>query len=459
MDLIQPKHAYADDASQWHIYTNTSLRTIGALLAEKWVDICLHDENIRPTDSLSSNIVGMNLVGAPYIPVAMQTIKRLRKQFWDELVFVLWGQPLTQKENKYGKVLGLDEGQFKYLFWKGVYNGMKEWVVESLLNIKNISEWRTVSLISMYEKLSDSDFLDYFSRETSLYVSEGCKFNCDFCAAAKGQVEQYRDAEILWKDLKYIVNRLQKLWKNTVSMYMSNLDVFQSAQQLGGFANMILQIKACHPGFTFSLRALGCTKSFMRLDKKYPRVLERLALAGFNNVGYGVDGIGPEIWKWIKKPQNNEKDILDAIRLTKEKYNITPELLMVFGHAGIDTEKSLKDAYDFAEAMVQKYWAVPRPYVAKSFVPGNNGRVKSDFQESIKLMIENPVLFNNLEYSALASMITHPDDVFRNLVNEYYLKMCGLPENTTLPIIPYDIWDSEEILASKKRDNSGKFDR
>jgi hypothetical protein len=41
--------------------------------------------------------------------------------------------------------------------------------------------------------------------------------------------------------------------------------------------------------------------------------------------------------------------------LSKEKYNITPELLMVFGHNGVDTEKSLRNAYEFVEAMVQNY--------------------------------------------------------------------------------------------------------
>ncbi len=365
MDLIQPKHSYADEKSQWQIYTNTSLRTVWVILEDAWVAISLHDENIRETKELNSNIVGINLVWAPYIPVVMETIQRLKKQFWDDLIFILWGQPLTQKKPKTWQILGLDDGQFEKLFWRA-YNGMETNVLESLSKRKDISDWH-ISLIPMYQKLSDSDFTEYFTREISLYVSQWCKFDCDFCGAVKNQKEQYRDEKVLYEDICYIVERLQKLWKKQVSIYMSNLDVFQSPKQLEWFADMILQIKKDNPGFTFSLRGLAGTKSFTDLDKNNPTVLEKLVKAGFNSVWYGVDGMWPGVWKWIKKPQNNEKEILDAIRLSKEKYDITPELLMVFGHNWVDTEKSLRNAYEFVEGMVQKYWAVPRPHVAKAF--------------------------------------------------------------------------------------------
>jgi 2-iminoacetate synthase ThiH len=63
----------------------------------------------------------------------------------------------------------------------------------------------------MYKKLSDEEFKVYFSREISLYVSQGCKFTCDFCAAEKNQKEKYREAETIEKDLFYIMARLQDL--------------------------------------------------------------------------------------------------------------------------------------------------------------------------------------------------------------------------------------------------------
>ena len=241
---------------------------------------------------------------------------------------------------------------------------------------------------------------------------------------------------------------------------MSNLDVFQSPQALNGFADMVLQIKQMYPDFKFNLRGLAGVKSFIQLDQQHPEILKKLVEAGFSSVGYGVDGMWPDIWKGIKKPQNNEKDVLDTIRLSREKYNITPELLMVFGHHGVDTEQTLQDAYEFVEAMVNTYWAIPRPHVAKAFIPGNDGRSNPAFKESqIPQLIRDPKLFQSLDFTALAGNVTHLDPQFRALVNHYYLKMCALPGNTTLPIIPYEIGDSKEILASKKEGNIGKFDR
>lgn len=464
MDLIQPRHSYADETAQWQIYTNTSLRTMWAMLNDAGIPISLHDENIRPIPTLDSNIVGINLLWAPYIPVAKEMIQRLRNQFWDELLFILGWQVLTQKKSKTWKILWLDDIQFKKIFWENVENGMKTGVLEKIFHARNLMIAPNVSLIPMYKKLSDADFLKYFSGEISLYVSQGCKFTCDFCAAEKNQKEIYRDENLICKDILYIVTRLQDLGKNHLDIYMSNLDVFQSPEQLEWFADMMVNLKRNIPGFTcssftFNLRGLAGTTSFVDLDTNHPKILEKLVEAGFNTVGYGVDGMWPDVWKGIKKPQNNEKNILDAIRISKEKYNITPELLMVFGHVGVDTEQSLRHAYDFVEAMVNTYGAVPRPHIAKQFIPGNDGRSNHRFQKEVSMLIENPILFQSLDFTALASTLTHPDNEFRDMVNYYYLEMCKLPGNTTRPIIPYDIWDTQEIIQQKKKKNIGKFDR
>jgi hypothetical protein len=65
--------------------------------------------------------------------------------------------------------------------------------------------------------------------------------------------------------------------------------------------------------------------------------------------------------------------------------------------------------------------------VAKAFIPGSDGRTNPAYQDEIKLLIENPHLFQSLDFTALASKLTHPDEKFRNLVNHYYLEMCKLP--------------------------------
>ena len=107
--------------------------------------------------------------------------------------------------------MGLDDSQFQTLFGDKVYNGMSSRVSQSLCNQKDITEGNNISLIPMYKKLSDADFLRYFSKEISLYVSQGCKFTCDFCAAEKNQKEKYRSEELIEEDLMYIMARLQDL--------------------------------------------------------------------------------------------------------------------------------------------------------------------------------------------------------------------------------------------------------
>lgn len=89
--------------------------------------------------------------------------------------------------------------------------------------------------------------------------------------------------------------------------------------------------------------------------------------------------------------------------------------------------------------MVDNYQAVPRPHISKPFIPGNDGRTSAKLQEKIALLIKHPHLFQALDFTALANNITHDDPQFRKLVNQYYLDMCKLPGNTTLPIVPYEL--------------------
>ena len=67
IDLIQPRHNYAPKEGVGHIYMPTSLLTAGARLLNAGIDVTFHDENLRPLE-VSSNYVGFNLLGAPYIP-------------------------------------------------------------------------------------------------------------------------------------------------------------------------------------------------------------------------------------------------------------------------------------------------------------------------------------------------------------------------------------------------------
>lgn len=140
-------------------------------------------------------------------------------------------------------------------------------------------------------------------------------------------------------------------------------------------------------------------------------------------------------------------------------YDITPELLMVFGHVGIDNQETLERDLEFVKGMVEKYNAVPRPHISKPFIPGNDGRQDPVYADKVKLLIEKPWLFQSLDFTALANAVTHGNQAFQDLVNHYYLEMCKLPGNTTIPIIPYQPTDSIQTIVNKMELNIGKFDR
>ena len=70
IDIIQPRHNYAAPASvekHGHIYLPTSALTAGAVLMNSGIDVIFHDENIESA-KITSRYVGINLLGAPYIP-------------------------------------------------------------------------------------------------------------------------------------------------------------------------------------------------------------------------------------------------------------------------------------------------------------------------------------------------------------------------------------------------------
>jgi hypothetical protein len=54
----------------------------------------------------------------------------------------------------------------------------------------------------------------------------------------------------------------------------------------------------------------------------------------------------------------------------------------------------------------------------------------------VHLFIENPDYFQALDYTALPSKLTHPDEAFRALVAEWYMKICALTPDSTQYIIP-----------------------
>ena len=461
IDLVQPRHTYAPTEGLGHIYMPTSLLTAGARLLRAGIDVTFHDENLQPR-SLTSRYAGINLLGAPYIPEVMALQQAISQESGEEMTYLLGGQVIS----------GLSEEQFSRLFGKHACNGNDDHALSALLQIdkRDLLPPEKTSLIPAYEKLSDKVMKEYLSREFSLYVSQGCKFACDFCAAVRSfrdpvsgdiskATETYRDPQILEKDLEYLVLRSKNLGINQLQMYMSNLDVFQTPEKLLEFSYAVQSIKERHPDIKIGLRGLATVHSYVMAKIGKTESIKELVKAGFHTVGFGLDGMTAKVWNAVGKGHNTEEKGLLAIRSAKEDFGITPEVLMVFGHANADTVETLKLALEFTEDMVHRYGAVPRPHVSKAFIPGNNGWRDPRNEAAITQLLHYPGAFQSLDFTALPSSLTHPDPVLRALATTYFLQMCQLEGNTTKAVLPIKPQMTKKEVAFVKASNLGKYDR
>ena len=464
IDLIQPRHNYAPPANQdklGHIYLPTSLLTIGSRLLNAGVEVKFHDENLRRRD-ISFNYVGSNLLGAPYISNVMKLQADIVDEAGEDVTFFVGGQVVS----------GLSSNQLRRLFGRSTHNGNSDRGLSAILGVdeKLLIAPESTSLIPAYERIDNETIKEYLSREFSFYVSQGCKFACDFCAAvrtsrdlATGELtkvkELYRSPEIIQKDLGYLVKRAKSVGLDSLQIYMSNLDVFQTPSELLRFTNAIKAVRRENPGFKISLRALATVDSYLRTRNTSPQSIEALVEAGFNTAGFGVDGMTPEVWNAVKKGHNSEDKCLEAIRSAKEDFGIIPEILMVFGHDGVDTEITLKLAYEFTLDMVHRFGAVPRPHVAKAFIPGNDGWRSPEHAHQIEALMQHPESFQSLDFTALPSPLTHPNDRLRELATDYFLKICNISGNTTLYVKPITPEMSSREIDEVKKFNLGRYDR
>ena len=460
IDLIQPRHNYAPKEGIGHIYMPTSLLTVGARLVNAGVDVTFHDENITPAQ-ISSDYVGSNLLGAPYIPEVIQLQDRIRKEAGEKTFFV-GGQVVS----------GLTSDQLQRLFGDSTHTGNDDSTLARVLGIGQralVSPEKT-SLIPAYELLGDAAMKEYLSIEFSLYVSQGCEKACSFCGADRttknpltGKTrkvsERYRDIGIIQDDLKYLVNTADSFGIDHLDMYMSNLDVFQTPGQLLRFAYAVQEVQQANPSVKINLRGLATVEHFLKTRKGMPKSIEELVKAGFYTVGFGVDGWGKEEWAALRKGHNTEEGCLEAIRSTREDFGITPEILMVFGNPRTTKEKTIRAAFEVTEMVVEEYGAVPRPHVSKDFIPGNEGWMALEYAAAIEDLLQHPESFQSLDFTALPSPSTHPDETVRALATEYFLKMCELPGNTTLHVQPITPDMTPEQVEAVRQFNQGRYDR
>jgi len=459
--FVQPAHTYIPPEGEGHIYTPSSLWAAGAKLIEAGADIAFADENLRPVDTQHADVLGINLVGPPYIPLVR---RRFQSVLDGEQQCIIGGQVVT----------GLSRNQFIQLFGAKAIHGSYYSLVANMVgaNFENMKDDEHTSLISAYQRIPDEDMRKYLDpeREISFYLGQGCVFDCMFCGAEKKRNETYRDPTIIEKDLTYLTERALKFDIHQLSMYLSNLDVFQNIEPLKEFASIVNILKRKNPGFSYHMRGLATATMLRNAVRDAPKVVQSLRDAGFHTVGIGVDGGDERIWRSVKKGHNNEHVILESMEGAKA-YGITPEAIMVFGHPE-ETRESLENAVHLTEQLQETFNAVPRPHVAKDLIPGNDywkneienatAEERNDRAKRIQFLLEQPRYFQALDFKALASSVTHSNEILRHMVNEYYRRITNMCQNEfdrNALIYPIAPEFSEEINALHEYWNRGKYDR
>jgi hypothetical protein len=451
--LIQPRHPYAPpigSGAKGHIYFPTSLYTFAARIRASGGTVQVYDENISGWAG-DEALAGFACIGSPYIPGLASRSSGAERLKGGRVL--LGGQGIR----------GLSPSEFVRLFGTDAINGNLEEELHAHAILSSSSPAQeSVSIAEQIGELDDETFRLYFSRETPLYLSQGCRFSCTFCGALRtvpGEVvvrESYRALTCLDEELRMIVARSSALGIAESAFYVSNLDLFQTPASLSKIVEIVRSVRREFPLHHLRFRGLSTANSFLLVHRRDPQLIQDLVEIGFSQIGFGIDGATPDVWRAIRKPHKSD-DCLRAVLVAREVYGIVPEALMVFGHDGHDTPESLRLAVDTVKRLGDEFGAIPRPHVAKSLVPGNDGWRISPALPQKAYLLENPWAFQFLDFTCLPTDLTHVDPDFRASVREAFLSVCGLPSCLTQYVRPEDRRDSvlfdEAVIF-----NQGRFD-
>lgn len=412
------------------IYHNGSLTAAATLFIDMGYRVKILDLNIDDEASPESqrffqeaDLVAVSLIGAPYIPHAIEFARRMKEA----------GKPVLFG----GQVIeSLTSDQFDRLFPDNTYQYREDEDLERLLGVARIPNVYGLSLIPAYQAYGERVLLEYVSREGALVVSNGCNKKCDFCAAKKRQREVLRPPQVFEKDLRFLVEFAQANDINELEFYASSLDFFQNPRILEPLLRVVARVQQ-DTGASIKIRCLSCMDSFLNAGKVIPDFGELLQQSGLWCVGFGVDGTDPKVWRAQKKYQNKVGDIVRCLDLA-ESIGVRPELLLVLGFPE-DTVKTLYHTFETARLMTKRWnTAVARPYLYKQYVPGNDPWNSGD--GGAEEFISDPTLLYDLDFCAIGSRTTHPDFWRRLLVNIAYLSIIGvltpLGRCVTSPLLP-----------------------
>lgn len=470
LSLVNSRHVYGpeDENEQAYVYTPTSLWTAGARVLHAGGTIAdVQDANLHPLRETPSELVGFSLLGSPYIPKVRDDLARTLKG----AVPVIGGQTATGFVRTHGDSPA-DRSQLSRLFGAHAIYGNDDAELAAALGLdaRAFPAQEETSLIPIYERIPDEDMAAYLGTEFGLYLSQGCKYPCSFCAAVKTFIdpvtgdqttvkETYRNPDIVEGDLRYLFERAKGLGIHRLDTYLSNLDVFQTPGKLAEFAERVLRVRSEYPDMEFGMRGLATASEFLKVHQRKPNVIWRMKEAGFHTVGFGVDGANDEAFDKIRKKHNREHLNIKVVKIARQTYGLTPEALMVFGFNEVDEHPEyLEDSLILMQQLADEYGATPRPHVAKDIIPGAGGWRNPKNAQRVELLLQHPQFFQALDFTALPSTITHPNPAFRKALWDTYLRIAEVKQNRTKVTYPMDPEDSVEKQQEAMRRNLRQYD-
>jgi hypothetical protein len=92
-------------------------------------------------------------------------------------------------------------------------------------------------------------------------------------------------------------------------------------------------------------------------------------------------------------------------------------------------------------------------------VPGNDGWMNPKNEKIKQDFFANPMIFQNLDFTAVPSPITHPNSKFRELVTKYYKMVCDLPKPVLTQLVLAELPTmTPDELAFVRLHNQERYD-
>jgi len=410
------------------IYLNHSLVSVAARLLlldpccrVRFVD--LNVEEYQPRLFAGSEKIGISLLGAPYIPAAIDFVRKVQNDFPGKKIAV-GGQVIEKISCQAFTEI------FKGLETKQIIddNDFAEWFG---INAQDIPSPLEVSCVSAWKQLPLELLREYLQHEMTLDVSRGCAFNCSFCAARKDQRERLISLEILEKDLGFLARTAKFLGLKELKFYASSLDFFQNPTEKIKLLKILAKIRL-EIGLDIKVRCLTCMSSFLSAGK-VPNFSNLVKGAGIYCVGFGVDGT-EEVWIRENKKHNKPGDIQRCIALCHQ-LGVKGELLMVLGFPDDSLKVLLETMWNCILYGFQPGVEL-RPYLAKDPVPGNEYWPRWE-----QIFVQDPQKFRLIDYFALQSRLIDESFWHRWACNLTYLFVVGLlrlvGRCSSIPLLPY----------------------